>query len=202
MTRRPSARTGKPDPTGRSSGKFTTKRAKLMRPPTGEQFAWLTRPLLESDAWCAMNINERRLMDFLMMEHLAHAGLENGNLCATYDQLVGFGIGRRFISSAVKGLQMLGLIRVHRGGRWAMTNQPSRYRLTFYAVMETDTPASNEWKGLTTEIIKEWRKNARLADKRRAENAEERKQKAGSPSCTPIVHLRTLEGQEIAERKK
>ncbi len=44
---------GKPDPTGRSSGKLTGRSASLMRPPDGEPFVWLTRELVGSDAWQA-----------------------------------------------------------------------------------------------------------------------------------------------------
>ena len=78
---------GKPDASGRSSGKLTGERKKLRQPPKGEPFVWLTRELLTSPAWRAMSPNAARLIDFLLVEHTNHAGTENGNLLATYDQL-------------------------------------------------------------------------------------------------------------------
>jgi hypothetical protein len=56
-------------------------------------------------------------MDFLMLENMRHAGTENGNLLAPYDQLVDHGIGRRLIPEAVNEAERLGLIAVQRGGR-------------------------------------------------------------------------------------
>ena len=45
------SRFGKPDATGRSSGKLGGRAGKLMKPPQGEPWVWLTRELLASDAW-------------------------------------------------------------------------------------------------------------------------------------------------------
>jgi len=132
---------GKPDPTGRSSGKLTGRDAKLMRAPEGEPWAWLTRELLTSDAWKGLGINGRRLIDFLLIDHMNHAGTENGNLMATYDQLVKFGFSRRKIGAAIEEAEKLGLIRCKRGWK----RRPSTYRLTFYPNRDRNPP-TNEWK--------------------------------------------------------
>ena len=140
---------GKPDATGRSSGKLSGHATKLMGPPKGEPWAWLTTELLASPAWRAMSINTRRLIDFLVIEHRNHAGHENGNLKATYSQLADFGLTRRKIFEAITQAEALGLIAVEHGGRWNLTNRPSTFRLTFYADRDGNPP-TNEWKRIRT----------------------------------------------------
>ena len=68
-TNRSSARTGKPDVTGRSSGRYPGRRGKINKPPKDEPWVWLTKELLESDAWCALSPNGHSLIDFLLLEH-------------------------------------------------------------------------------------------------------------------------------------
>ena len=138
---------GKPNATGRSSGKLTGRDAKLMRPPDGEPFVWLTRELIGSDAWQARSRQCARLVDFLLIEHMNHAGTENGNLLATYRQLVQFGFSRRKIGDAIEEAEKLGLIRCQRGGK----RRPSTYRLTFYTSRDR-SPPTNEWKNYTRKI--------------------------------------------------
>lgn len=140
------ARTGKSDRTGRSSGKIAGKKLREWGlPPPGVPWVWLTRDLLESDAWRGQSIHCRKLIDFLLLDRMAHAGTENEALMATYDQLVDFGISRKKISSAIREAEKRGLIRAEHGGRWNMTNRPSLFRLTFYT-FNSGAPASNEWK--------------------------------------------------------
>ncbi len=125
MTARPSGSSfGKPDATGRSSGKLTGRLKKLKGPPKDEPWCWQPRELITSDAWRAMGINTFRLINALLVEHMNHAGKENGNLMATYDQMVAWGIGRRFVNDAIAEAEFLGLIRADRGGRWA-AHQPA-----------------------------------------------------------------------------
>jgi hypothetical protein len=160
---------GNPNATGRGSGKLSGRLAKLKRPPKGEPWIWLTRELIESPAWRLRSINCTRLLDFLLVEHMNHAGTENGNLMATHDQLNLWGAGRRHIRPAIEEAIFLGLLKYERGGRWANTNQPSRFRLTFFFSDEDFSPATNEWKGKTEEAIKEWKKDrARLHKSRKA----------------------------------
>ena len=116
---------GKPNATGRSSGKRTGRAARAHRPPKDEPWVWLTRELVSSPAWRSRSINCARLIDFLMVEHKNHAGTENGNLMATYDQLVPWGLTRSEIRAAIDEAEFLGLVRFERGGRWAETNKPS-----------------------------------------------------------------------------
>lgn len=88
---------------------------------------------------------------------MSHAGKENGNLMATHEQLIEWGIGKQYISDAIDEGVFLGLIRVKRGGRWAGRNDASKYRLTYYPDRDGN-PATNEWKPKTEAEIKEWRR--------------------------------------------
>ena len=141
------ARFGKPDATGRSSGSLGGRQGKLRRPPAGEPWAWITAELLNSAAWRGLSINARRLIDFLLREHCNHAGRENGRLVATHEQLKAYGMTAESIRRAIEQCKRLGLIEHQRGGRWAGTNAPSRFRLTFYADAEGN-PATDDWKRL------------------------------------------------------
>ena len=149
-------RFGKPDATGRSSGQLTGRQGKLRGPPKDEPWVWLTRELLASPAWRARSINCMRLLDFLLVEHMNHAGTENGNLHATYDQLGGWGLTRSEIRRATEESEFLGLVRCERGGRWAGTNKPSTYRLT-YLPDRDGHPPTNEWKRVSQNHIGAWR---------------------------------------------
>ncbi len=92
---------GKPDKTGRSSGRLTKAERKFRGPPKDQPWSWHSREMLLSPAWRALSVNGRRLLDFLELEHLAHAGRENGHLKATYDQLEEYGISRRLIPRTI-----------------------------------------------------------------------------------------------------
>ena len=152
---------GKPDATGRSTNRLGGREGKLRKPPKGEPWAWLTRELLTSEAWRALGVNSRRLIDFLLIEHMNHAGTQNGHLVATKDQLVEFGLSRRLISDAVRECVFFGLLRVKKGGRsYGNIKRPARYRLTFYADMG-GAPATNEWKAITAERVMDWRQGRR-----------------------------------------
>lgn len=136
-----SARDGKPDATGRSSGKIGGRLGRMLRPPKGEPFAWLTRELLESDAYQSLAINARRFIDFLLIEHMNHAGRENGKLKATHAQLRTFGLSANSVVPAIAQAEAVGLVECHRGGMRVATT----CTLTFYPMLN-GTPASNRWK--------------------------------------------------------
>ena len=180
---------GKPNATGRSSGKRTGRAAKAHRPPKDEPWIWLTQELISSPAWRYRSINCVRLIDFLMTEHMHHAGRENGNLMATYDQLVPWGLTRSEICAAIDEAEFLGLVRFERGGRWADTNKPSIYQLTFQADRD-DNPPTNEWKGKTFEAIETWKQDRAQRNRRRRER--QKKQIHGATFRTTVVRLPEL----------
>ncbi len=182
-------RFGRSDATGRSSGIRSGSAAKVYRPPKGEPWGWLTRELVSSPAWRSCSINCVRLIDFLMVENMNHAGAENGNLKATYDQLVAWGLTRSEIRPAIKEADFLGLVRFVRGGRWAGSNQPSTYRLTFWADREGNAP-TNDWKGKTPEAIETWKQDR--AQRNRARSDGRQKQIPSATSRTTVVRLPEL----------
>lgn len=122
--------------------------------PKGETFVMLSRELLASEAWQSRSINCRRLVNYLMIEHLSHGGYENGHLTATFDDLVAFGITRRLIHRTFDEIERLGLAEVERGGRRGFCeNYLNKFRLTFlkdkvvneWGHTYTRSP-TNEWK--------------------------------------------------------
>lgn len=119
--------------------------AKMPGPPKGKPWTWVTRELLDSDVWRAMAVNTRRLVDFLMLEHMSQGGRQNGRLLAPRQQLEDFGIGARHISPAIEEAVALGLVDVRRGiGRRA-----SVYALTWLPLHDGTEP-SNRWLSVAT----------------------------------------------------
>ena len=81
----------------------------------GEAFAKLPRDLLESTAWRSLSIHARRLIDFLLIEHMRHRGRENGRLLAPRRQLIAFGVHAHFVSAAIEETERVGLVDCKRG---------------------------------------------------------------------------------------
>jgi hypothetical protein len=106
--------------------------------PTG-----LTRELLASPAWRSMGIHHRRIIDFLLAEHMRQGCRRNGLLKAPWRQLCAFGIGRRFIGEALVALEDAGLVVCERPGQRSATN----YRLTWLPTHDR-RPATNEWRSV------------------------------------------------------
>jgi hypothetical protein len=134
--------------TGRSTGRLLPKERKLVAPPNKQSWAWLTRDLLNSDAWSGMSLHCRRFVDFLILDHCSHGGRENGNLQATYDQLVRYGIPRKRIANAIREAVARGLVEVMRkGGLFGMEARrtTSLYRLTWYGTISPARYPTNEW---------------------------------------------------------
>jgi len=104
-----------------------------------------------------------RVLNCLELEHLAHAGKENGYLVQTYDQFVAYGIPRQYIKPAIDENVARGLLWItHKGGYGgAGKNDPSTYRLTYLAwkfVPATGPPQylnpTDEWKSFTGDLQK------------------------------------------------
>jgi len=97
---------------------------------------------------------------------MSHAGRENGNLVAPYQQLEEFGLWRRFIPSAIREGEALRLISVHRGGKKNLVaDHMNRYRLTFLPEKRRDivtssnyyVAATDDWKKTTDAEIAAYR---------------------------------------------
>jgi hypothetical protein len=182
---------GKPQTAGQDGG----WRRKAHKPPKGEPWIWLTSELLRSPAWQAQSLHCCRLINFLMIEHLAHGGMENGALVAPYRQLAKFGLHPRRISAAIAEAVALGLLACERGLRLANGNKPSTYRLTF-APSRDHAPPTNEWKHTTPESIEAWRletRRRRKAKKQRFKNRDEHPH-GGMRSATPVGMRKPYDG--------
>ena len=82
-----------------------------------EPFIMLPRSLLESFAWRALSRAARQVIDRIVIEHLAHAGRENGKLIVRYEDFIEYGIHPMSIAPAQREASALGLIVLVKRGR-------------------------------------------------------------------------------------
>ena len=82
------------------------------RSPPKEPWVWLTRELMESPAWGALTAPARRVVDRILIEHMHHAGTENGELVVTFDNFEAFGVPRHSAKRAIAVAVALGFIDI------------------------------------------------------------------------------------------
>ena len=122
----------------------------LNEPPKDENWTWMSRSMLNSPSWRAMSRAARLVIDRVIHEHLAHAGLENGRLPVTYLNFSRFGVPKNSIANAIVELEALGLIRVVRGaGGNAVHRHVSLYELTWLPTKDRGVP-SVKWTQFAT----------------------------------------------------
>ena len=111
-------------------------------------FIPLTWDMLESPAWKALTHVDRRILDRLGIEHLAHGGNENGNLKCTYSDFESYGVRRASIAGSIRRLEQLGFLEVVERGRItrAEFKFPAKYRLTY---VMGNIPATHEWREIS-----------------------------------------------------
>lgn len=131
--------------------------------PEGQQWAWMTTAMLGSLTYRALGISARRILDFLLFEHAAHGGKENGNLGATYRQLEAWGVTAADVRKGFAELYAAGFVELTRqGARQAGGGEPSRYALswlpTFHGSAEA-APPTHMWSRITTRLQREGRYN-------------------------------------------
>ncbi len=154
------------DATGRSSSKRHRSVKLKVNPPPDQPWIWLATEIMGSPAWRALGINARQLIDRLIIEHRPHAGLENGQLKCTHADLIDYGLSKNKVKDAIDEARILGFVRVVQGGRYACGRDPNLYRLTFYGDHEGAYP-TNEWKGMSEEVIKAWQRQRREEGRKR-----------------------------------
>ncbi len=117
------------------------------------QFVAHRLAMIESDAWRALTLPARRVLDRLEIEHAHHGGMENGALICTFDDFARAGVRRQSVARAIRDLERLGFIEVTQRGRRAAGEfyLPSRYRLT-YLHTKTGGP-TDEWRRVSDQII-------------------------------------------------
>jgi hypothetical protein len=124
---------------------------KLNAPPHGLAWCWLTQEIMESGSFRALSIYGRRVLDRIMLEHMRHAGQENGRLKVTWCDFVKSGISRRLVGHALGEVISAGLVAIEIPGRrirYGQPGDPTHYRLTWLPVAKQNDffPATNDWK--------------------------------------------------------
>ncbi len=119
-------------------------------PPEGMPWVWLTREMIESQAWTSLSRAARLVVDRVMIEHMAHAGSENGRLVVTYSDFVKFGIRRASLKSAITEAAAKGFILVVEKGRPSTGPErwPAKYALGWLPLFDA-AAALNKWKAWT-----------------------------------------------------
>ena len=130
----------------------TRRSEKLNRPPKDEPWVWMTHDMLMSDAWAALTLPARRVVERIVIEHMNHGGRCNGDLAVTYDDFQAFGVRRNSIRGAIKLSERMGWIMVtQKGGRSSgRLRWPSRYGLTWLPIGEA--PPVNTWKRVSARL--------------------------------------------------
>ena len=163
----------------------STKRGKYSKSGQTEiegPWVFFTLKMLTCPAYRALTFCDRIVLDRLLIEHMSHAGTENGNLACTYDDFVEFGIRRKSIRPAIDRLEALGFIAVKRFGYRGLPcrRAPNCYRVTFvrgkpksFAGEHTEPVArTDDWEHLdTTDKVEAAPRRVRKTN-RQAENIE------------------------------
>ena len=156
------------------------------RPPDGQSWIWLTAEHLASAAWRGMSVNARRALDHIMLEHMAHAGTENGNLIVTHRQFVEAGVTKNRVGDALDELQHLRLIQMQRGRGGAGGGVPNKFTLTWLPVKGSRV-CGDLWKRTTNKDVERWHDGKRRDRKRQRTKknpALQSKEKIQKPSPT------------------
>ncbi|MCV3738359.1 hypothetical protein OCK02_19315 [Rhizobium sp. TRM96647] len=146
-----------------SPGKTRANVRKFTSPPRSEhgsvdgkqRWQWLTIELMESPAFTSLSGNAIRAFFRLLIQHTAHAALENGKLVVTHPQFVAYGVTGEYVADALDELEYKGLIKVLRGRAGSGVAHPNRFTLTFVGDHE-GAPPTNEWKQCTPERCRKW----------------------------------------------
>lgn len=132
-------------------------------PPEGQQWFWMTSAMLGSPTFRALGISARRVLDFLIYEHVSHGGRENGNLGASYRQLGDWGVTPDDIRKGLEELYAAGFVRLTRQGmRQGGKAEPSRYALTWLPCRvgtPEETGPTHEWRAVLDRLYREGRMN-------------------------------------------
>jgi len=136
--------------------------------PPQDQYVRLPRRLLESPVIRALNANEWRALTRILLEHQRHSGFVNDGLPVTTNNFVCGGIGRKYVTSALRVLEALGIIECTR--RMQGTNSgrlPNLYRPTFLPTSPKGNCATFDFeKFKTVDEAKQAAQAMRNGDKR------------------------------------
>ncbi|MCA3080821.1 MAG: hypothetical protein IOC63_20280 [Methylobacterium sp.] len=136
------------DAKGRSTSAVADARFReMLGPPKDQAWGWMSREMMESRAYVGLSRAAMLCLTRLQLEHMAHAGRENGALIVTYEQFIEYGVAKNGITNAIRELEEAGFVRVMvRGGRsFGRLNMPSKYRLTWLPDFRGNHP-THEWQ--------------------------------------------------------
>jgi hypothetical protein len=144
----------------RSRNTFLPKkdRKRLNAPPLGEPWIWQTRSMLESAVHCSLSINARRIIDRIMLEHMAQGGLENGRLKVTYLDFEKYGVRRNSIRASINEACQSGFVKMTAPGQRSSgpdPGRPSEFALTWLPIADEINHAhpTNDWKTVEAKIF-------------------------------------------------
>ena len=131
-----------------SKPKHVRLREKRNQPPKNQPWVWVSREMLESDAWRTMPINTRRFVERLMLEQMAHAGKENGKLPCTYNDCIAWGIPRELVGRSQKDAVTRGLVYLAERGNASprQGRRPNVWGLGWLPGYDGST-APDKWRG-------------------------------------------------------
>lgn len=156
--------------------------SKVRDVPKDVPFVMIGQHILVSPAWRQLSNNARKMVSCLLVEHLSHAGMENGFLKATYKQLEAYGVTRNYIHDTIIELEAFGFLEARYGARInRIKNYMNTYRLTFLKWKEKQEGHSplyhaptNEWQCIGEEAAKQIRKRLDKEAKERREKAKKK----------------------------
>lgn len=110
----------------------------------------------QSPAWKALPNHARRVLDRLEVEHMQHAGAENGALVCTYSDFEAAQIPYKAIAPAIRQCVALGFVEITHQGTPSVSEfrNPSKYRLTYVYGRQRKLADGT----LTPQRTDEWRK--------------------------------------------
>jgi hypothetical protein len=129
------------------------------------QWAWSPREALESPAYRALSLSGHRVLARIQLEHLEHAGKENGKLPVTFRDFNEYGVHWNAIAPGIREVRALGFIRITQEG-WSGNGEwcrPNKFALTHLPTKDNPKP-TEDWKRIETieeaEMIAETARNA------------------------------------------
>jgi hypothetical protein len=125
-------------------------REKRNHPPPDEPWIWHTREMYESAAWRSLSRTGRMVIERIELEHMAHAGTENGNLIVTFADFVKYGVHREVLKAAIADAAVRGVIVITQQGKPSVgaTRFPTKFALGWLPLSD-GSPPINRWKWWT-----------------------------------------------------
>lgn len=143
----------------------------------GQAFIAHRLEMIRSPAWQAMPIPLGRIIERLEVEHMAHAGTQNGRLLVAFSHFEAYGVSKRKIKALLELGEALGLLKVGRhpdDTKWDI-RPPNTYLLTYIPEQGKRAP-TDEWRSIGQEradaLLALYRTNERERESRRSQEPD------------------------------